>query len=330
MILAVTPNPALDVTVHAASVHPGAVHRVPESAVRAGGKGLNVARVLHAAGADALALTTAGGATGAEFRAELAAAAVPARLVPVSAPTRRSIAIVDEHSGEVSVFNEFGVAPTLEESAQFWETVRSEGLAASAVAICGSFAPGADLAAWRASITSLAAAGVPLLADTSGPALLEAAASGVAVLKPNRDELLAATGAADVRSGAITLLDGGAALVIVSLGEDGLLLMHRDGRVVTARYPRIVRGNPTGAGDAVVAAALVSIATDPAFAAPNALDVLARRCAAWGAAAVAMPLAGELDPAIAGDLDAVVVAHTTQAARPGTGDHVEPDRGARP
>ena len=50
MILTVTLNAALDVTYEVRRLTPGAVHRVGAPAARAGGKGVNVARVLHALG----------------------------------------------------------------------------------------------------------------------------------------------------------------------------------------------------------------------------------------------------------------------------------------
>ena len=53
---------------------PGAVRDRP------GGKGLNVARTLHALGADVLVLGLAGGVTGDEVGPALAAAGVPSRV----------------------------------------------------------------------------------------------------------------------------------------------------------------------------------------------------------------------------------------------------------
>jgi fructose-1-phosphate kinase PfkB-like protein len=91
----------------------------------------------------------------------------------------------------------------------------------------------------------------------------------------------------------------GAGLVLVSLGRDGLIIVPRDGPVVRARLPRALHGNATGAGDAAVAAVCVSAeagadlwsADQDAHAAR--ID-LARRATAWSAAAVLMPLAGEI------------------------------------
>ena len=55
MILTVTPNPALDLTWHVDRLTVGGTHRADAGAARAGGKGLNVARVAHAQGAAVLA-----------------------------------------------------------------------------------------------------------------------------------------------------------------------------------------------------------------------------------------------------------------------------------
>ncbi|HWU29037.1 MAG TPA: PfkB family carbohydrate kinase, partial [Microbacterium sp.] len=112
MIITVTPNPALDLTWRVAALEIGGVHRADAGKSRAGGKGLNVARVAHAQGASAVAITTSGGATGAEFAAELDASGVPHMLVPVTASTRRSIALVDEALGDTTIVNERGEAPT--------------------------------------------------------------------------------------------------------------------------------------------------------------------------------------------------------------------------
>ena len=78
MIGVVCLNPALDITHHVAAVdwvgvnRPGAVHTRP------GGKGVNVARTLHALGADVLVLGLAGGLTGATVQTALASLGVPA------------------------------------------------------------------------------------------------------------------------------------------------------------------------------------------------------------------------------------------------------------
>jgi 1-phosphofructokinase family hexose kinase len=301
VILTVTPNPALDLTWRVDGLTPGATHRVPAAASRAGGKGVNVARVLHGTGHEVLALATTGGATGAEFAAELAASGVPHRLLPVDAATRRSAAIVDELRGATAILNELGGRLAAAEAATLVETASTLGRGASAVAICGSLPPGFDAARLDALVGSLVGAGVPVVADTSGAGLLAAARAGAHVLKPNREELVHATGRAAPLDGARTLLALGAHLVVVSLGTDGLLVVGRTGVPLHARLPAPLHGNATGAGDAAVAAIATALATGVDLAADTdaaarARHDLARRATAWSASAVLMPLAGELSP----------------------------------
>jgi sugar/nucleoside kinase (ribokinase family) len=88
-----------------------------------------------------------------------------------------------------------------------------------------------------------------VIVDTSGEALRQAAPYAWAV-KPNAEELAAVAGTDDPVAGARTLR---ARAVVVSLGAGGLLAVTGD-EVHRVAPPRVVTGNPTGAGDAVVAA----------------------------------------------------------------------------
>ncbi|MGV2902326.1 1-phosphofructokinase family hexose kinase, partial [Microbacterium sp. AGC62] len=143
MILTVTPNPALDLTWHIDRLVEGDTHRADAGVARAGGKGLNVARVAYSEGADALAVTTTGGRVGEEFAAELRASGVPHALVPVAAETRRSIAVVDETAGDTTVINERGINPTDSEWADLLAEVVERLPTARVLVVSGSVPPGA-------------------------------------------------------------------------------------------------------------------------------------------------------------------------------------------
>ncbi|WP_353114923.1 PfkB family carbohydrate kinase [Microbacterium sp.] len=314
-----TPNPALDLTWHVDRIVPGGTHRADAGVARAGGKGLNVARVAHAAGAEVVAVATVGGPGGEEFAAELAASGVPAELVPVAAPTRRSIALVDEHLGDTTIVNERGVAP----AAADWDALASavsrrlaaEGEGERVLVISGSLPPGAPDELLPSLIALGREAGAVVIVDTSGPALLAAADAGAEVLKPNAAELAEATGVSDPEAGARELIRRGASLVLLSRGAEGMLALPapapsvsgtgspasasgsasglglEGAGVLAARLPEALAGNPTGAGDAAVAAVAVLLASgigDP--------ETLLRRAVAWSAAAVLMPLAGDIHP----------------------------------
>lgn len=288
MILTVTPNPALDLTWRVERLVEGGTHRTDAGAARAGGKGLNVARVAHAQGADVLAVTTVGGRVGEEFAEELRASGVPHALVPVAAETRRSIAVVDAALGDTTIINERGVNPTDVEWAALLAEVVERLAGTRVLVVSGSLPPGAPESLIPMLIAVGRDAGVPVIVDTSGPALLLAADAGASVLKPNAAELVEATGIADPVDGARSLIARGAELVLLSLGAEGMLAVTAT-ELVHARLDEPLSGNPTGAGDAGVAGCAVLYAAgvrDP--------EHILRRATAWSAAAVLTPLAGDI------------------------------------
>lgn len=295
-IVTVTPNPALDVTYHVAAIHLGASHRVADPAMRAGGKGLNVARVAHSQGHLVLAVAPVGGATGALFRSELETACLPAKLIDSPTETRRSLAFVDTAlGGDATLFNEAGAAQPPEILEKLLAAAEDAAASSGEAIVVGSGSlPGGEGTGFYARLARLASsAGVPCILDAAGHALLEAAGAGAALLKPNEHELRAATGLASPADGAAELLRRGARRVLVSLGAKGLLLADaaRPGELLTARLPFALNGNPTGAGDAAVAAVAACFAEgidDP--------ETVLRRAVAWSAAAVLMPVAGEISP----------------------------------
>ncbi|GAA2797114.1 hexose kinase [Kitasatospora sp. CM 4170] len=291
MIVTVTPNPALDVTYAVPALRPHTTHRVAAVHEQAGGKGVNVARVLHALGRPTTALLPLGGPTGDVVRAELDRAGLPYLPVPLrpGAVTRRTVTVVDE--ADATVLNEPG--PELAD--EDWAAVLAgaTGLlpAARALVLSGSLPHGLRPGAYGDLVRLAHRHGVPVLLDAGGAALTGALAAGPTVVKPNAAELRDATGIADPLAAARALADGGARAVVASLGPDGLLAVTPDG-AWHARLPeaRVVRGgNPTGAGDAAVAALAAALADGSPW--PRALA----EAVALSAAAVRAPYAGHLD-----------------------------------
>ncbi|WP_285115843.1 hexose kinase [Leifsonia sp. fls2-241-R2A-40a] len=291
MILTVTPNPALDLTYRVPALQPGETHRAAPPAVRAGGKGLNVARVIGQTGGHAFVLTTAGGPSGLRLADDLEASRMPAEVIPVSAETRSSVAIVDDEDGETTVINEIGGALTPAEWIALHDAVLRLTVPAACVVGSGSLPPGAPEDFYAQLVAAASAHQRPSVIDATGHALLLAAEAGASVVKPNRRELAETTGRDDPVEGARILLDAGAGLVLVSLGAEGMLAVPRAGEPLHARLAERLTGNATGAGDAAVAAVATLLAggvEDP--------SAVLRRATAWSAAAVLAPLAGDLHP----------------------------------
>ena len=100
MILVVCLNPALDVTHHVPAVDWAGVNRPSAVHARPGGKGLNVARTLHALGVDVLVMGLAGGITGAGVEAALGELGIPAAFTRITGETRRTFTVVDGRGGD--------------------------------------------------------------------------------------------------------------------------------------------------------------------------------------------------------------------------------------
>lgn len=294
-ILVVALNPALDITHELSRVDWSGVNRPAAVSSRPGGKGFNVARTLHALGADVLAAGLAGGRAGDAVRSGLAEAGVPAALTGIAGETRRTFAVVDSSRGQTALFNEPGPHVSAAEYAAFRDRYAAELDRAAAVVLSGSLPPGLPPDSYAELTRIAAAAGVPAVLDTDGQPLRHGLAARPAVVKPNLAELsravgrpLAAAGAgrAAVAAAAVELRKAGAQSVVVSLGADGLLAVTADG-VWQAAQPGLAAGNPTGAGDAVVA----GLAHRLVLGCPWAERL--RHAAALGFAAAAAPVAGE-------------------------------------
>ena len=284
MILTVTLNAALDVTYHVPTLVPGGAHRVEPTGARAGGKGINVARVLHALGHDPLVTGFAGGDTGREIRADLAAADIREALVEPSAPARRTVTVVSTSDGSATAFNEPGPRLSIEDWAWFVGRFHELAGRADVVVLSGSLPPGLPDHAYAQLV---GATTTPTILDTSGGPLLEGVAARPRVIKPNADEL-AVTGLADPLAAARELRSRGAGAVVASRGADGLVAVTGDG-TWRAVGPEPLRGNPTGAGDACVAALAAGLAAGTPW------PALLADAVALSAAAVACPLAGDVD-----------------------------------
>ncbi|MGI5488317.1 1-phosphofructokinase family hexose kinase [Microtetraspora malaysiensis] len=288
MILTVTLNAALDVTYEVDGLVPNSSHRVRAVHQRAGGKGVNVARVLASLDAEVLVTGLIGGGAGAEIADDLSRAGIPARFGAIEGTSRRTVTVV---SGDATVFNEPGPAVTAEEWRRFRGLFRELCRDARVVVLSGSLPPGLAPDSYAELIEDARAEGARVLLDADHEALRLGLAARPDIAKPNAAELARAAGPGPVEEAARRLLAAGPAAVVVSRGADGLLGVTPDGSWAV-RPPRRLSGNPTGAGDAVAAALARALHSPGPLDWPSALA----DAAAMSAAAVLSPVAGDIDP----------------------------------
>ena len=256
MILTVTLNPAIDLTYHVGELKPGEVHRVSRVDERLGGKGVNVASVLSQLGVPAMAtgLLRDG----------------PPAFFPIAGATRRTVVVTDGR--DATAFCEPGPVVTATEWEGFMAHFSLLLKQSTVVVLSGSLPGGLPDDAYASLIGRCRAAGVASILDSSGAALRHGVAAGPDIVKPNADEL------AELGQ------PGGGTVVVASRGADGLQALRW-----RARPPRRIEGNPTGAGDACVAALARGVLHGTDW--PGLL----RDAVALSAAAVASPVAGLAD-----------------------------------
>lgn len=291
MILTVTLNPAYDMTYRVEHFERGRAQRVRSVDQRLGGRGINVTRVLNQLGKYARATGFADHAFAAAAELEM-----PVDFVHALPWVRRTVVISESADGTATALWEPGPRLT-EPHAVDQLRVRVNGMLSdmSGLVIAGSLPDGVSPVLPAELARTAIAAGVPTICDFDGPALKVAAGVPGIVLTPNTEELERLTGrpagtVAEILAAVDPLLADGVAAVVVTRGGAGLVGVTAT-RAWSAALPKPLAGNPTGAGDAAVAALIAGLA---AAGTPDWPELLAD-AVATSAAAVVIPVAGEID-----------------------------------
>jgi len=297
LIVTITPNPSIDRTLRIPPLQRGAVVRATSATAEPGGKGINVSRALASEGVETIAVVPVSEAS-AGLLAGLLGATTPLDPVTITGELRVNVSLVED-DGTVTKINEPGPPMRGEDVAALLDRTVEWGARARWIVACGSLPPGApdDL---YAMLARQAPAGVRIAVDADGEALRACMGQPIDLLKPNRRELEQLIGRqlhtlGDVVAAARGLIAQGAAAVLVSLGQDGAVLVD-DGSATHAEAPIDDVVNPVGAGDALLAGFLAADLDGPRLA----------TAVAWSVAACRSP-GTRMRPLRAADRDAVVV-----------------------
>lgn len=245
MIIALTPNLSLDrVLTLDKPLTVGSLHRAPSLNVAAGGKGVNLARVVRAFGGEVVVAGFVAGFNGQRFRYLLQEEGLAGVLVPGEGETRECHILLDAQGGHPTEINEMGFAVT----DGMWNELLGS-LPPGMVAVCGSLPPGCTREQFRGVLRRLNS---PVV-DGSGVGLEVALDSGARLIKPNEHELKALTGD-DSLDSARDLHARTGVSVLLTLGERGAAYIGNE--VWQADAPRIDVKNPVGSGDSFLAAFL--------------------------------------------------------------------------
>ncbi|MFO1154381.1 MAG: 1-phosphofructokinase family hexose kinase [Rhodospirillales bacterium] len=291
--MCVTPNLALDRALLVPGFECGGVWRAEEVRITAGGKGLNVARMLARLDRPSSVVGLLGGSTGERITALTAAAGVRAHWTRIRGETRTSVILADGRGGS-TVINEPGPTIGEEEWGRFVGDVGRLAVDAACVVISGSLPPGTPPGAIRCLIA--AAKTVPVWVDSSSNALADAIAARVHGLKVNATEVAAVvggrvSGTADALRAAAAVRQRGVGRVAITLGAAGAVLLDGDG-AWEAMSPTVEVRNAVGSGDCFLAGLVAAF--DRGEGAETALR-LATACGSANATSIGVV---DVDPAL--------------------------------
>ncbi len=289
MIYTITMNPALDRTIEVDGLVLDDANRILSDVRYAGGKGIDVSRVVNELGGETIALGLVGGYTGLELEGRLVNEGVLCDFTRIAGENRTNIILVDKKEGRQYLLNAPGPRVTPAEIGLFFEKVRSIPSDASFVVISGSVPQGVSSKIYAQIITTLKARGIRRIAlDADGELLREGCKAGPYLIKPNLYEFRRLTGT-EVKDmeGAMeearkVMAEWGIEVVLVSMGPKGLLGVKGE-EAYHARPPALEVVSAVGAGDATVAGFVHGLTQGLPF--PEAL----RLATAAGAAVVLTP-----------------------------------------
>ncbi len=263
MIVTVTPNPTLDRTLVIRNYAVGGVHRASETLLTAGGKGLNVARVVHALDHPVLALSLIGGVTGRVLAQIATQEGLPHEYIEIAGETRVTTVVVDPDNSSSTVINEAGPVVSEAEWNRFVAAVRSRAARADLVALCGRLPPGLSVSCLPDLVRTLTAEGIRVAVDTSGDPLRLALSAAPWLIKVNTDEAGQALGWSvrtvdDARRAARQMREHGICFVILTMGAMGAVLSADEGEWL-ATPPPVRPLSLVGSGDALLGGWLVGL-----------------------------------------------------------------------
>ena len=254
MITTLTPSPSIDLDYHLNSLQQGGVNRAYEFALHAGGKGVNVSRVLTLMKVNNVAMVPMAKANGDFFLNAAETEKLKLEILPIGSPLRMNISLV--HDGLTTKINAESAAWTESEAKKIASRFKMRARRSEFSVIGGSLPAGLGTE-WISTLVSENANRTKVVVDCSGDVLKAAITAKPFLIKPNQEEAENVIG-----SSIVTMADAveacrelhlmGARNVLLSLGEQGSIYFNGE-KMYRARAEKIIATNTVGAGDSLLA-----------------------------------------------------------------------------
>ncbi|MCX7884166.1 MAG: 1-phosphofructokinase [Caloramator sp.] len=263
MIFTVTLNPALDKTLCIPNFSIGQVNRVESLRVDAGGKGINVSKTIKELKGESTALGFIGGKNGGFIKEYLDSIEIRNDFIWINNEIRTNIKIVDTINNTFTDINEAGPIVSERDLEKIKKKLFDYVDENSVVVLSGSIPNGLKSSTYKNIIQHVLPKNVKIILDAEGDAFIYGIKASPYLVKPNKFEL---ENAFDIKiDNDLALVEVcrkvvamGVEYVVVSLGENGSLMVSKD-KALKAKGLKVDVKSTVGAGDSMVAALALSI-----------------------------------------------------------------------
>jgi 1-phosphofructokinase len=262
-VVTITLNPALDKTVTIKKLIHGGLNRVSDIRIDAGGKGINVAKVLNKFRVNVIATGLISGFQGQILSELLSDEKIEAQFVRIPGDTRTNLKIVEEETNITTEINEAGFSVRNEDLEQFKDRLSCLLENASFMVLSGSLPVGVKEDIYAELIQLAGSKGVRTVLDADGIALQKGIKATPYAVKPNLNELEKLFGRKmsddmDIIKAGSMLQEQGVEIIAVSMGAEGAILMKREEILRVRTFP-VTPISTVAAGDSMVAALVFSL-----------------------------------------------------------------------
>ena len=255
MIYTITFNPAIDYIMNVESMEPGMTNRSKHEEIYFGGKGINVSCVLKELDIDSVALGFCAGFTGDALADNLLSNGIKSDFIKLKkGNTRINVKIKSDTETEIN-----GNGPEIDSHELDLLYKKLLGLKSDDILVlAGSIPNSLPETIYEDIMKIMADKNVKMVVDATGNLLVNVLKYKPFLIKPNNYELGEIFGA-DLKSDdeiikcASKLRDSGAQNVLVSMAENGAILVDETGTVHKIVPPSGKAVNSVGAGDSMVA-----------------------------------------------------------------------------
>jgi 1-phosphofructokinase len=261
LVYTVTFNPAIDHVVHTEGFKLGEVNRALSEEIYFGGKGINVSAVLKELGISSVALGFTAGFTGEAIENGLKAMGIDTQLVRLKRGSSRiNVKIKGEAETELNA-----QGPDIDDeslAALFEKLDRLED--GDTLVLAGSVPKSLPADIYERILERVSGKNILTAVDASGELLMNVLKFEPFVIKPNDHELgeifgKRLTDDSDIEACAVKLREMGAKNVLVSMAENGAMLIDEHGERHRCGVCKGTVRNSVGAGDSMLAGFLAGI-----------------------------------------------------------------------